>query len=241
MDRAPPGALKNASRKALGPICLCESNAMTYTARLILFAPREENADLMAASLSAAFQGGRIDAVIVTLPDDDERSQINFVKALVPIVHEAGAVLLIVDAFEMVARTGADGVHLSSPARVIEATAAMRRIERSVGVGGLKARHDAMEAAELGADYVMFGETRPDGSIPTLSMVLERAEWWAELFNTPCVAFASEEANIAPLVATGAEFIGLGVESFQHPDGIGALIKRALTIIAETPAPQRDK
>jgi thiamine-phosphate pyrophosphorylase len=117
----------------------------------------------------------------------------------------------------------------------------MRRIERSVGVAGLKARHDAMEAAELGADYVMFGETRPDGSIPTLEMVLERAEWWAELFNTPCVAFASEKAHIAPLVATGAEFIGLGVQSFDHPDGIAAVIGQALAIIAETPAPQRDE
>ena len=212
---------------------------MTYTARLVLFAPREENAEPMAIALSAAFKGGRIDAVIIALPEGDERSQINFVKALVPMVHEAGAVVLIVDAFEMVARTGADGVHLSSPARVIEATAAMRRIDRSVGVGGLKARHDAMEAAELGADYVMFGETRADGSVPTLSTVLERAEWWAELFNTPCVAYASEEAHIAPLVATGAEFIGLGPESFNHPDGIGALVAKALALIAETPAPQR--
>jgi thiamine-phosphate pyrophosphorylase len=117
----------------------------------------------------------------------------------------------------------------------------MRRIDRSVGVGGLKARHDAMEAAELGADYVMFGEIRPDGSVPTLLMVLERAEWWAELFNTPCVAFASEEAHIAPLVAPGAEFIGLGAECFHHPAGIGAVIGRALAIIAETPAPQRDE
>ena len=214
---------------------------MTYTARLILFAPREENADHLNASLTAAFKGGRIDAVIVTLPDGDERSQINFVKALVSKVHEAGAVLLIVDAFEMVARTGADGVHLTSPARVSEALSAMRRIDRSVGVGGLKARHDAMEAAELGADYVMFGETRPDGSLPTLSMVQERAEWWAELFNTPCVAFASEEAHVAPLVATGAEFIGLGAHSFDHPDGIGAVVQQALTIIAQTPAPQRDE
>jgi len=212
---------------------------MTYTARLVLFAPREDNAEHMAASLTAAFKGGRIDAVIMALPDGDERSQINFAKALVPVVHGAGAVLLIADSFEMVARTGADGVHLSSPARVVEAMAAMRRIDRSVGVGGLKARHDAMEAAELGADYVMFGETRPDGSVPTLSMVLERAEWWAELFNTPCVAYASEQAHIAPLVATGAEFIGLGPESFNHPDGIGAVIAKALAIIAETPAPQR--
>jgi thiamine-phosphate pyrophosphorylase len=115
----------------------------------------------------------------------------------------------------------------------------MHRIDRSAGIGGLKARHDAMEVAELGADYVMFGEPRPDGSLPTLDMVLERAEWWAELFNTPCVAFASETANIAPLVATGAEFIGLGDVVFTHPQGPEEGVRQALALIAATPTPQR--
>ena len=34
----------------------------------------------------------------------------------------------------------------------------MLKPERIVGVGGLATRHDAMLAAEQGADYVMFGE-----------------------------------------------------------------------------------
>jgi thiamine-phosphate pyrophosphorylase len=71
-------------------------------------------------------------------------------------------------------------------------------------------------------------------------MVEERAGWWAELFNTPCVVFASEEAHIAPLVATGAEFIALGSGEGQPLFGIGDTVRRALQIIAETPAPQRD-
>ena len=212
---------------------------MTYTARLVLFAPREENPEILSQSLALAFEGGRIDAVIVTLPEGDERSQINFAKVIAPIVQSGGAVLLLADALELVARAGADGVHLSSSTRAVEAVNSMHRIDRSAGVGGLKARHDAMEVAELGADYVMFGEPRPDGSLPTLSMVTERAEWWAELFNTPCVAFASETAHIAPLVATGAEFIGLGDVVFAHPEGPAEAVRRDLEVIAQTPAPQR--
>jgi thiamine-phosphate pyrophosphorylase len=191
---------------------------MGYTARIVLFAPREEDHVLLSNALNAAFAGGRIDAVIVTLPEGDERERINFAKAIAPVVH---------------------GVHLSSSARAIETINSLHRVDRSVGIGGLKARHDAMEVAELGADYVMFGEPRPDGSLPTLEMVLERTEWWAELFNTPCVAYASDMAHIAPLVGTGAEFIGLGESVFSHPEGPTEAIRQALVLIAESPAPQR--
>jgi thiamine-phosphate pyrophosphorylase len=213
---------------------------MGYSARLILFAPREENAEAVKGCLADAFAGGRIDAVILPLAGQDERAQINYVKAIAPIVQEAGSALLLADALELVARTGADGVHLTSPDRAVEAIAAMRRIDRSVGVGGLKARHDAMEVAEWGADYVMFGEPRADQSLPTLSMVEERAGWWAELFNTPCVVFASEDAHIAPLVATGAEFVALALDPAASAEERTARVHKALQIIAETPAPQHD-
>jgi thiamine-phosphate pyrophosphorylase len=212
---------------------------MGYTARIVLFAPREEDHVLLSNALNAAFAGGRIDAVIVTLPEGDERERINFAKAIAPVVQGAGAACLLADAVELVARSGADGVHLSSSARAIETINSLHRVDRSVGIGGLKARHDAMEVAELGADYVMFGEPRPDGSLPTLEMVLERTEWWAELFNTPCVAYASDMAHIAPLVGTGAEFIGLGESVFSHPEGPTEAIRQALVLIAESPAPQR--
>lgn len=213
---------------------------MGYTARLVLFAPREENAETMQGFLADAFAGGRIDAVILPLAGQDERAQTNYVKAVAPLVQEAGSALLLSDALELVARTGADGVHLTSPERAVEAIAAMRRINRSVGVAGLKARHDAMEVAEWGADYVMFGEPRADQSLPTLSMVEERANWWAELFNTPCVVFASEESHIAPLVATGAEFVALRLDSTSSREERTATVRQALEIIAKTPAPQHD-
>ena len=49
-----------------------------------------------------------------------------------------------------------------------------------------------MSAGEAGADYLLFGEPRPDGTIPALESVIERATWWAEIFETPCVAYAPD-------------------------------------------------
>ena len=67
-----------------------------------------------------------------------------------------------------------------------------------------------MAIGEAGVDYLMFGEPRADGSVPTLDLVEERAAWWAEIFDTPRVAFAPALDAVRRLAATGAEFVALG-------------------------------
>jgi thiamine-phosphate pyrophosphorylase len=81
--------------------------------------------------------------------------------------------------------------------------------ERIVGAGRLRLRDDAMAAGEAGADYVLFGEPI-HGVAPPLEATLERLEWWAEIFQTPCVAYAAQAADVAPLAAAGADFVALG-------------------------------
>ena len=180
---------------------------MTDAARLILFAPAEVDTVQLCAHLASLVEAVKFDAVILPVMGDDDRARINHAKSVAAVVQKHKAALLLVDAFELVARTGADGVHLSNLTRLSEALSILRPLERIVGVAGLKARHDAMEAAEAGADYVMFGEPRADGSLPVASAVIERADWWAELFQTPCVAFASDREMAVPLAETGAEFV----------------------------------
>ena len=81
-----------------------------------------------------------------------------------------------------------------------------------------------MDIGEAGVDYVMFGEPRPDGSMPPLPAVIERASWWAEIFETPCVAYAPDAEAIGPLVETGAEFVALGAWAFDDDQDIRALV-----------------
>jgi len=89
-----------------------------------------------------------------------------------------------------------------------------------------------MDAGEAGVDYVMFGEPRPDGSLPPLTAVLERAGWWAEIFETPCVAYVPDAESIAALVETGAEFVALGAWAFEDGQDIRALVEQANAAIA---------
>lgn len=216
---------------------------MTDRARLVLVTPAPVAGDdwpgALGAKLEEALAAGRIDAVVLRLPERDDRSLVKLVKPLAPVVQEAGAALLLQDAPALVARAGADGVHLTDPARLAEALEMLRPHERIVGTAGLRARHDAMEAAEAGVDYVMFGEPRPDASVPPSAAIVERVGWWAEVFQTPCVAFVHDLSDVQAMTETGCEFVALGDAVFGHAAGPGEAVRIALAAIAAATVPER--
>src|SRR4051794_15987354 len=82
---------------------------------------------------------------------------ISRIKVLAPPVQKAGAALLVDGHPELVARGGADGAHLPGIAALKEALPSLKP-DRIAGVGGLTTRHHSMDAGEIGADYVLFGE-----------------------------------------------------------------------------------
>ena len=195
--------------------------------RLMLITPPVADAEAMAFRLMQAMAGGDVAAVLLRLSAGDDRSRIERVKRLAGPVQANNVALVVEDNALVAARGGADGVHLTGgPAAVSEARSSLKS-ERIIGIGALRARHDAMDAGEAGVDYVMFGEPRPDGSLPPLAAVVERAGWWAEIFETPCVAYAPDAESIPVLVETGAEFVALGAWAFDEGQDIRALVEQA--------------
>jgi thiamine-phosphate pyrophosphorylase len=193
----------------------------------MLVTPPVADAEAMAFRLMQAMAGGDIAAVLLRLAPGDDRSRIERVKRLAGPVQANNVALVVEDNALVATRGGADGVHLTGgPAAVSEARSSLKS-ERIIGIGGLRARHDAMDAGEAGVDYVMFGEPRPDGSLPPLAAVIERAGWWAEIFETPCVAYAPDAESIPALVETGAEFVALGAWAFEEGQDIRALVEQA--------------
>ncbi|RTL52195.1 MAG: thiamine phosphate synthase [Bradyrhizobiaceae bacterium] len=147
-----------------------------------------------------------IAAVLLRLAPADERSLITRVKAIAPAVQKAGAALLLDQHYGIVARSGADGAHVSGIEAMREAMPSLKP-ERILGVGGLHTRHDAMVAGEAGADYVLFGEPDTQGVRPSTDAIFERLQWWAELFEPPCVGYAATLDEARAFAASGAEFI----------------------------------
>jgi len=194
--------------------------------RLYLVAPPTADPAL-ADGIAAALGAADVAAVLVPLTGDDERALLNGVKALAPAVQGAGAALLLDGRPDLVARAGADGAHLTGIDQFNAALASLKP-DRIAGCGALATRHDAMTAAEAGADYVMFGEPDESGHRPSFEALLERVEWWAEVFEVPCVGHAASLEEIAPLSAAGADFVAVGNFIFDDTRGLAAAMKDAM-------------
>jgi thiamine-phosphate pyrophosphorylase len=191
--------------------------------RLYLATSVVDDPAALIAGLPALLAGADVAAVLLRLQPADDRTLINRAKALAPIIQDSGAALLLDGHAELVARSGADGAHLSGIEALSEALPSLKP-DRIAGVGGLATRHDSMAAGEAGADYVLFGEPDAKGERPSVEAIAERLEWWAELFEPPCVGFAASIEEAREFAAVGADFILAGDFIWNDPRGAAAAL-----------------
>jgi len=194
--------------------------------RLYLATPVVDDPASLVAELPALLAAADVAAVLVRLKQTDQRTMITRIKALAPAVQNAGAALLVDGHPEIVARGGADGAHLTGLAALEEAAPSLKP-DRIAGVGGLATRHDSMNAGELGADYVLFGEPDAKGQRPSARAIAERLDWWAELFEPPCVGFAASLEEAHDFAASGADFVLVGEFIWADPRGPRAALIEA--------------
>jgi thiamine-phosphate pyrophosphorylase len=159
-------------------------------------------------------------------------------KSLINDIQATGAAVLIEtsrssdhinDVLRLIHHLNADGVHLSYDiinGVTVETWRKACGKNLILGVSHLKARHDAMEAGEAGADYLMFGEHDPYEHPSSLSALVERTQWWTSLFSVPCVACAPTLESVHSLIGTHCEFIAVGDFLFNQPDTLEHMIER---------------
>jgi thiamine-phosphate pyrophosphorylase len=191
--------------------------------RLYLVTPAIGEPGEFSGALEEALDAADVAAVLLRLVPTDERSLIRRVKALATVVQPTGAALVLDGHAEIVARAGADGAHLAGIAAFTDAVEALKPA-RIAGCGGIATRHDAMTAGERGADYVMFGDPDPDGHRASFAAIVERIEWWSEVFEIPCVGFAAGQHEVAPLIAAGADFVAVGQGLWDDPRGAATVL-----------------
>ena len=188
---------------------------MSEAPRLYLITPPIADPAGFRPALEAALSAGDVACLHLRIAPPEPQAPKRFIQALAPLAQERGVAVLIDPPADLreVARLGVDGVHCAGEA-ALKASLQALKPDRIVGAGGLKSRDAAMAAGEAGADYVMFGEPRPDGSLPPLDQVAERCRWWAEIFQTPCVGYAPSREAAETLRGTGVEFVALGPWAF---------------------------
>src|SRR4051812_19705486 len=87
--------------------------AQQAPARLYLVTEPIAEAGELKPALAAALNAGDIAALLLRLEPADERTQINRIKTLAPIVQDRDVALILDSHPDLVARSGADGAHLT--------------------------------------------------------------------------------------------------------------------------------
>lgn len=171
--------------------------------------------DLGAGTVEAAIKAGDVAAVVLRVHENGAGGAAHL-GPLVQAVQAQGAAALLEGPEPNVAAPGLDGVHVSTPAGLAAALKAFKP-DAIVGAGGLTGRHDAMEAGESGADYVLFGSLAPAPG--DFAGTLDLVSWWAELFEVPCVGVASSLDEVTALARGGADFVLLAEHLAGGPGG----------------------
>ena len=207
------------------------STSRTEPPRLFLITPPIAEAERFRPLLEAAMGAADIACVLVRTATHDDGGAKTIVKALASIIQDAGAALLVSLDHRIAARVDADGVHVLGAGPALDEAIDALQPKKIVGVGALVGRDAAMLAGESGADYVMFGG--PDDPEDADS-VEERASWWAEIFNVPCVAYAHHPDRALALARTGAEFVALCDGVWDEPASIADTIRAVARALAES-------
>ena len=167
------------------------------------------NASAFASTFAEVFAAAPAASALVRLAPGAQGEAKAILAPLLKMAVAADCALILENDARLAARLGADGVHVAGAGEALEEALDSLKPERIVGAGALRMRDEAMTAGEKGADYVMFGE--PRGAVPAmaLELLVERVAWWAEIFETPCVAYAELIEAAGRLARAGADFVAL--------------------------------
>jgi len=186
-----------------------------HRCRLYLEFPAQPSAKLE-AQLARALDSADVASVLLCI--DGDTAGEDHAGRLIDLVHSRGRACLIANDVALAERLGADGVHLAADPELYAESRKRLGESASIGVGCGLSRHDAMELAELGADYIAFGPAAA-GDIDGIDQCAELIAWWAEIFVVPCVAWNVATADVAQrFAALGADFVALPAEIWHHDD-----------------------
>ncbi len=202
--------------------------------RLYLITPPALEPRSFSEKLAEALDAGDIACVQLRLKDATDDVIRRAADILRPIVQDYGAAFLMNDRADLALSCGCDGVHVGPEDTPYAEARALLGPERIVGVTCRDSRHDAIEAAEAGADYVAFGAFFPTKTKEAKGKAeIEILRWWSEIMTVPCVAIGGiTPANCAPLVQAGADFLAVIAAVWDHPQGPGAAVKEFALAIA---------
>jgi len=203
---------------------MAEPQARPPTQLYLITPPVSEGTDFLPV-LKEVLGVGEAACVLLNIVAGDDHAAKKIIKDFAAVVQPTGAALIVSGWSAVIARGGADGIHITDGHTGLTEALESFKPERIVGAGNIRSKHDAMQIADSGVDYVMFGEPSRDGRTPPLEAIVERTGWWAELFEIPCVAYAPDLGAVPLLADCGADFVAVGHAVWNHDQGPAAAMR----------------
>ncbi|CAN1724603.1 Thiamine phosphate synthase [Hyphomicrobium sp. 1Nfss2.1] len=180
-----------------------------FRSRLYVVATVGADLARLAATLEAAQA-----ATLLVMADASTPLTATSARPLIELAQSKDIAALIYGDAQLARTLRADGVHVAWGKDVVAQYAEAREVLGNryiVGVDVGRTRHDAMDLAEAGADYIGFGiPAHVEDRAAAAARRRELVGWWSEIFEVPCVAFDVESADEAiALASVGADFIAM--------------------------------
>jgi thiamine-phosphate pyrophosphorylase len=191
--------------------------------QVYLVSPPEIDLGRFPDRLAAVLDAVDVACLRLALSSRDEDHIARAADACREIAHARDVALVIEAHVQLVGRLGLDGVHLTDGARSVRKVRADLGGDAIVGAFCGSSKHDGMNAAEAGADYVAFGPVGRSQLGSGEPAPHELFGWWSEAVEVPVVAEGALTAELVARFGPVADFLAIGPEIWPAADPLSAL------------------
>ena len=199
--------------------------ADTERPQIYLVTPPDLDLETFPARLASVLDAAEVACLRLSLASRDEDHVARAADALREIAHARDVALVIERHVQLVERLGLDGVHLTDGARLV------RKVRKDLGPDAIigtfcgTTRHEGMNAAEAGADYVAFGPVGATALGDGSRAEAELFQWWTEMIEVPVVAEGALTADLVAQLTPITDFFAFGDEEIWRRDDPAAALR----------------
>ena len=179
--------------------------------KLYLITPSKININKFSVSLDEVLKTSLVSCLQLRLKDVKDKDIIEAARILKPICNNYDVPFILNDRLDLVRELEVDGVHLGQEDASISEARKLLGPNAIIGASCYNSKHQAMEAAEAGANYVAFGaffDTKTKN--PKTRAKINTIKDWVFISNVPCVAIGGiNPSNCIELVSAGVDFLAV--------------------------------
>ncbi len=195
----------------------------TERPQITLITPPAFDLEVFPDVLAKMLDSVDIACVRLSLASKDQDLVARAADACRMVSHARDVAIVIDNHVLLVERLGLDGVHLTDGARAVRAIRKDLGADAIIGSYCGITRHEGMNAAEAGADYVAFG---PIGETPLgrgEQVDFDLFDWWSKVIEIPVIAEGALTVELIEKFGPVADFFGIGEEIWSNDDPVAAL------------------